>query len=396
MTPSPTYRPEIDGLRAVAVLAVILYHAGVPGFGGGYVGVDVFFVISGYLITSLIVQDLEAGTFSLVRFYERRARRILPAMLLVLSVVMVGAWFILLPIDAVNVYQSILAALAMVSNILFWWGSGYFDAAAELKPLLHTWSLAVEEQFYLLYPLGMLALWKVRRKWFAPVVGLLAVASLAAAQWMGHDYPDAAFFLLPMRAWELLAGALTAWLLPNHRYHWRESGWHRQRRQVGGLIGLALVIAPMMAYSERMMPIALAVPVAGATLVIVFATPGTLVGRLLASSPAVAVGLISYSAYMIHEPLFVALRMLKSAPPALPQMLTLVVLTMLLAWACWRFVEQPFRRADVISSRLFFSVAAVAVALLGIAAGIGYGTNGFENVYIAVCSLPESWRRTML
>jgi peptidoglycan/LPS O-acetylase OafA/YrhL len=183
---SSMYRPEIDGLRAVAVLAVILFHADVPGFGGGYVGVDVFFVISGYLITSLIVAEREAGTFSLVRFYERRARRILPALLAVLCVVMVGTWFILLPIDAVNVYGSILAALGMVSNVLFWRESGYFDTAAELKPLLHTWSLAVEEQFYLLYPLGVLGLLRMGRRWFALVLGVVAVASLAArGGWRG-------------------------------------------------------------------------------------------------------------------------------------------------------------------------------------------------------------------
>ncbi len=384
------YRPEIDGLRAVAVLAVILFHADVPGFGGGYVGVDVFFVISGYLITSLIVAEREAGTFSLVRFYERRARRILPALLAVLCVVVVGTWFILLPIDAVNVYGSILAALGMVSNVLFWRESGYFDTAAELKPLLHTWSLAVEEQFYLLYPLGVLGLLRMGRRWFALVLGVVAVASLAArgGWWVAGTDPDAAFFLLPMRAWELLVGCLLAWFLPNHRREWQQTVWHWKCRQIGSLVGLAFVAVPIAVYTESMQAaVYLMASVLGAALVIAFATPETIVGRLLGSRPAVGVGLISYSAYMIHEPLFVAVRMLKSAPPSLSELLLASGVTLLLAWASWRFVEQPFRHSAMVSARVFYIAMGAGVLVLAVIAGIGYGSNGFERAYRSM--LPE-------
>ena len=204
------YRREIDGLRALAVLPVILFHAGFETFSGRFVGVDVFFVISGYLITSIILYDMEAGTFSLIRFYERRARRILLALYFVIFACIPIAWLWLLPPDMKNFSQSLVAVSVFASNIFFWIESGYFSTAAEYKPLLHTWSLSLEEQYYVLFPLFMLLAWHLGKKWIVGLLIVMAIVSLTAAQWGSLNIPSATFFLLPTRGWELLFGTFIA------------------------------------------------------------------------------------------------------------------------------------------------------------------------------------------
>src|SRR3990167_5854468 len=196
------YRREIDGLRALAVIPVILFHAGFEIFSGGYVGVDVFFVISGYLIANIVMAEMSADRFSIVHFYERRARRILPALLLVVAVCIPAAYAFLLPSEMKEFGQSLVATMTFSSNILFWSQTGYFEGAAELKPLLHTWSLAVEEQFYLFFPLFMMLAWRWGRAWLTTLLVVVAIGSLALAQWGALNKPIAAFFLLPTRAWE--------------------------------------------------------------------------------------------------------------------------------------------------------------------------------------------------
>lgn len=212
------YRREIDGLRALAVLPVMFYHAGIAPFSGGFVGVDVSVVISGYLITSLILFELQAGRFSLLGFYERRMRRILPALFVVIAVWVPLCWLLLIPSDVEDFSQSLAAVALLGSNVLFWRESGYFDTAAALKPLIHTWSLAVEEQFYLLYPPFLLVAWKLGKKWTVSLLAASAAGSLALAHWGAPRMPSATFFLLPTRAWELLIGALIAFHLarPQH------------------------------------------------------------------------------------------------------------------------------------------------------------------------------------
>lgn len=201
------YRPEIDGLRAVAVIPVIFFHAGVSAFNGGFVGVDVFFVISGYLITTIILSEMEQGTFSLINFYERRARRILPALFLVILVSLPFAWLWLIPSDMRDFSQSLVAVSTFSSNILFWRESGYWDAASEMKPLLHTWSLAVEEQYYVLFPLFLMLVWRFRKRWILASFMLVAGISLATAQWGAYHQPSATFYLLLTRGWEPAIGA---------------------------------------------------------------------------------------------------------------------------------------------------------------------------------------------
>ncbi|MEN8874829.1 MAG: acyltransferase [Pacificibacter sp.] len=200
-----TYRPEIDGLRAVAVLPVILFHAGVSQISGGYVGVDVFFVISGFLITGILARELEAGQFSIVGFYERRARRILPALFLVLTISSCLAFFIMLPYEFAAFGRGILAVIFFASNVLFWRESGYFAASSELNPLLHTWNLAVEEQFYILFPLFLWACWRWFRPGIVPLLILTFLVSLALAELLSLRMPSAKCYMLPPRGSELIA-----------------------------------------------------------------------------------------------------------------------------------------------------------------------------------------------
>jgi peptidoglycan/LPS O-acetylase OafA/YrhL len=204
------YRREIDGLRALAVLPVILFHAGFQTFSGGFVGVDIFFVISGYLITSIILAELEQGKFSLLNFYERRARRILPALYLVMTVSIPFAWALLSREDLNSFSRSLVAVALFLSNIFFWRDGGYFETVAELKPLLHTWSLAVEEQYYVIFPLFLMFAWKFGKRWIVTIIIFIAFGSLLVANWGVINKPVATFFLLPTRAWELAIGALTA------------------------------------------------------------------------------------------------------------------------------------------------------------------------------------------
>ena len=196
-----TYRREIDGLRAVAVLVVIFYHAGFPLFKGGFVGVDIFFVISGFLITQIIRKQLEQGNFSFSEFYERRARRILPALYFTLAISIIPAWFLLLPEELKKFSNSIAATVLFLSNHLFSNEGGYFDTAAELKPLLHTWSLSVEEQFYIFYPFLLLSIWKLGKKWLMIVLAMLALASFSVDEVYTSLNRNQLFFLLPTRAW---------------------------------------------------------------------------------------------------------------------------------------------------------------------------------------------------
>lgn len=335
------YRREIDGLRALAVLPVIFFHAGFETFSGGFVGVDMFFVISGYLITTIILAELEQGKFSIVNFYERRARRILPALFFVMLVCIPFAWFWLLPSDMKDFSQSLVAVSFFASNILFWRESGYFDSAAELKPLLHTWSLAVEEQYYVLFPLFLMLFWPLGKRWILVTLGLVFAASLAVAQWGAYSKPDAAFYLLPTRAWELLIGAFAAFYLSKSNH--KEFG--KAASEFYGWLGVVLIIYAVFSYSKATpFPGFYAlVPTLGTVLVILFATQQTTVGKFVGNKAFVGVGLISYSAYLWHQPLFSFARHRSLMEPSHFVFLILSILALALAYFSWRFVEHPFR-----------------------------------------------------
>jgi len=377
------HRPEIDGLRALAVLPVILFHAGFGLFGGGFVGVDVFFVISGFLITSIIVGDLRAGRFSIVRFYERRARRILPALFFVMAACLPAAWLWLLPHEAVAFGKSLISVSVFLSNVLFWRTSGYFDLAADEKPLLHTWSLGVEEQFYIVFPLLLAACWRLGVRRVAGLLLLLAALSLLASQWALHRWAVANFFLAPFRAWELLAGSLLA--LAGARA-WPQNtqallpAW---AKQVPGVVALALIVGPVFWYdaSTPFPGLSAVPPVLGTVLMLMFVLPDRGVGRLLTLRPVLWVGTISYSAYLWHQPLMAFARLgIASEPPAWV-FGGLAALSLLLGHLSWRFVEAPFRAGSRWSRQAVFTGSAVLTAVF-----IGCGA-----LVVATQGLPQRW-----
>lgn len=347
------YRPEVDGLRAVAVLPVLFFHAGFISFSGGFIGVDVFFVISGYLITSLIVEDIKSGSFSLLGFYERRFRRISPALLLVCIVTIPFAWVWMTPREFNDYGQSLFATNLSVSNFLFWKEANYFGAEAELKPLLHTWSLAVEEQFYLFFPLLLVA-WRGRKSLIWTVMALV-LASYALALLLAGRAPAANFYLLPTRFWELGVGALLA--LAGANRQWLQG----PGAQTLSLAGLALIVGSIFLLDgSRPFPGWWALPpVVGTALVLAFATSGTLAARLLAWWPLVAVGLISYSVYLWHQPLFAFARIRTFGEVTTSTYLLLIALTFVLSYLSWRFVERPFRNRRLVSARQLFATIGV-------------------------------------
>jgi peptidoglycan/LPS O-acetylase OafA/YrhL len=349
------YRPEIDGLRCLAVCAVVLYHAGIPGFSGGYVGVDVFFVISGYLITSIISREIEVGTFTFRDFYLRRIRRIFPALFLVLAVCLPFAWWLLTPGQLREFSQSASAATLFSSNVYFFLKSGYFGANAEELPLLHTWSLAVEEQFYLVFPLILLAF---RR---TGVVWVLTIASFVACLYFEHRAPLANFFLSPMRAWELFGGALLALDGKVRKHEFR------------ALLGLVLLGTSVFFFDKHTSfpGFASLAPVLGSVMLIAF-SPGTKVGRLLSSKPLVGIGLISYGFYLWHQPIFAFARVASDGPLSRWTYLGLIGLALVASYLSWKYVEVPARRAQW--RRVFPLAATVSVCFLS--AGVAGHLNG--------------------
>jgi peptidoglycan/LPS O-acetylase OafA/YrhL len=357
------YRPEIDGLRAVAILPVVFYHAGFSGFSGGFLGVDVFFVISGYLITRLIDAEIAGGRFSIVRFYERRVRRILPALYLVVLVSLIFAWLWLFPHQMQNFARSVVAIALFGSNVYFNQEIGYFTADVELWPLIHTWSLAVEEQFYAVFPLLLLALRRFSPKATFAAVAVLSAATLVWAQAASGTDPQADFYLPQFRAWELGAGALVALAKPERL---SVAPWLRWGLAA---LGAALLVLSYLYAPRNLTPSLWSLaPVGGAALMIAGATPDNAWGRLLGAKPLVGVGLISYSAYLWHQPLFAFARFRFNAPPASWTMLLLGLASFLLAYVSWRFVERPFRdRARF--SRAFVFIAALVVGVGLIVAG---------------------------
>ncbi|SKA96401.1 Peptidoglycan/LPS O-acetylase OafA/YrhL, contains acyltransferase and SGNH-hydrolase domains [Thiothrix eikelboomii] len=360
------YRTEIDGLRALAVLPVIAYHAGLAGFSGGFVGVDIFFVISGYLITSILLDELKNQSFTLLGFYERRIRRILPALFLVLAVTAAAAWWLLLPHELAAFGRSLMAVSVFASNILFWKESDYFATESEFIPLLHTWSLAVEEQYYVIFPLLLAFLWKFGRQPIGWVLGGLTLLGLVTCEWLWRVDAGANFYLLPSRFWELLLGALAALYLNKQTPF---QGWITS---VLAVLGLVLILGSIIFLNTSLpFPSRYALfPTLGATLIILFAAPTNFIGRLLAFKPLVLIGLISYSAYLWHQPLLVFARLQPYLEPNLGLMTAMAFSSLLLAWLSWRYVERPFRHKQTLTRPQIFSLAGLGSLLF---LGLGYG-----------------------
>ncbi len=360
----PRYRADIDGLRAVAVLPVVFWHYGVWPFRGGFVGVDVFFVISGFLITSLIHAEMKAATFSIAYFYERRIRRIFPALFTVLAATVILAALLLFPSDLKRYAQSLQATVLFGSNFLFRNLAGYWDVVSDRKPLLHTWSLAVEEQFYVLFPLTLYLLTKAGRKIELGAITAILVLSLAANTWAIRAEPVSDFFLLPYRGWELMLGSILAVLKlpPPH---------NRTVREAVTLAGLALIASAVFAYSaDTPFPgEAAIVPCVGTSLLLYAGAGESTIASVLRLRPIVAVGLISYSLYLWHWPLLVFAKyaLFRELMPL--EAWSLIALSGLCAGLSWRFIEQPFRGRHERFSRRQIFVFAVAATTIALAVG---------------------------
>ena len=371
------YRAEIDGLRAFAVIPVILFHAGFDLFSGGYVGVDVFFVISGYLITSIILTEMREGRFSLAGFYERRARRILPALYAVTLITGLISCFILMPDELVSMAKSMASIPVFLSNFFFWSERGYFGTGIDLKPLVHTWSLAVEEQFYIFFPIALILLGRNVQKYIKILIIFVFLVSLTISWYVSRVHFETAFYLPFSRVWELAVGASVAVLLlknvgpPKH--------WQGSLLTTAGL--LAIAYSYISFDDQTIFPSLNALfPTVGTALVIVGTANETWIRRILSYRPLVWVGLISYSLYLVHQPVFVFARNLGYFDLYRTY---LIALSVLLAWASYVWVEKPFRTREHFSRRFIFRFAAAGGAAVILFAGAIIAADGFPERYAA-------------
>lgn len=377
------YRPEIDGLRAIAVVPVILFHAGFSFFTGGFLGVDVFFVISGYLITAIIVQDMEAGKFTYKNFYLRRARRILPALFTIIITCIPLALILMPPAAFLSFSKSIISVTWFVQN--FWANSqlGYFNISAEEMPLLHAWSLSVEEQFYILFPVFLMVCLFLGKRAVVAAMIFIFVLSICLSQFGGNlattfpfydevfsfnAIPSLAFFYTPTRAFELLAGSLCVFIP-------RQSKGPTVQNFLS-IFGLALIVISILMFDESTAHpgFLTLIPVFGTTLIILYGQSGTLVGAFLSSKVLVSIGLISYSLYLWHQPLFAFSRISGLNEPSVYVLLLLIAGSFLLALLTYRFIETPFRHNTKFGLTTYLSLM-VFISGIGLA---GVFSNGFE------------------
>ena len=361
-----TYRAEIDGIRAIAVLAVMVAHSGIGILPGGFAGVDIFFVISGYLISGIILRDLENGQFSFRTFYTRRARRIFPALFAMLFIVSLAAWFLLTPSELTDYSASVFFSLFFLSNAYFIDFTSYFAPSAHYIPLLHTWSLAIEEQFYVIFPIVALIAFRLggrRGLWMAVVVLLLA--SLALSEWGWRNKPTANYFFSPSRFWEILIGAVVAL-------------WASRRDLVSNgplaTLGLTSIIAALVLYDETTpFPSFYALlPTLGTALLLLFGGQKGWVGRLLSLRPIRLVGVISFSAYLWHQPVFAFARIHDINPSSPLTAISLITVVLCLSFLSWKYVEQPFRSNTQNKKYLLqwptltLSIAALGISLISL------------------------------
>lgn len=366
---TPTYRPDIDGLRAVAILSVLIFHAFPARLPGGFVGVDVFFVISGFLISGIIFRGMRDGTFSFAEFYAHRVKRIFPALVTMLAAVFAFGWFVLLPDEFAQFGKHMAAGAGFVLNFVLWGEAGYFDTASELKPLMHLWSLAIEEQFYLLYPLIMLAAWRLRLNALA-VVALLAGASFALnIHGVGKDAIET-FFVPQTRFWELLAGSILAYFHVFKRAQvagllgWRARAFLCDFLSVGGA---ALIIGATLALTGKSLfpGWAALAPVAGAFAIIAAGPEAWFNRAILSSRPMVFIGKISYPLYLWHWPVLSFWQIIEAGAPSPEFRAAAVLVSIVLAWLTYQLIEKPIRfgpRGTLKTAGLCASLAVACVA----------------------------------
>ena len=362
-----TYRRELDGLRALALVTVLLFHAGFQIFTGGYVGVDVFFVLSGYLVTAMILSDVAQDRFSLIGFYERRVRRILPALLCVLAVTTPLAWLWLPPDDLKNFSETLIGSALFSSNFVFWRQSGYFDQQSAYKPLLHTWSLSVEEQFYFIFPIFLTLLWKRGKSVVMVLLSILGVLSFACAVWLAIEHLNFSFYMLPTRAWELAIGALIACFMLGKNVNDIASS---KMRNAWSMLGIGLIVYAMLILQSDWphQNIYKLIPVVGSALVILFTTEDSIIGRGLSQDVIAGIGKISYGAYLWHQPLFVFARYRSLNEPSKSVLLVLIGCSVLLGYLSWKLVEAPIRSRRYFNRKQIFLYCGLGLLVF---AGIG-------------------------
>jgi peptidoglycan/LPS O-acetylase OafA/YrhL len=381
-SPGRLYRPDIDGIRAIAILSVALYHANVPLFTGGFTGVDIFFVLSGYLIGGHIFSELRTGNFSFLRFYQRRAKRILPAFFFVLAFVLVAGLFLLSPLSVFHLTRAAVWATLSVSNIVFWRSSGYFDTGNEFNPLLMTWSLGVEEQFYAVIPLLMVLLTRIRRNWLFPSILAVCVLSFLFACLALRDYPSLVFYLLPARAWELGVGVALAVIEISRKGDPLTASKLPGLSTGMSLIGLAAILAPIFVFTKATpFPGAAAIPSVLGTALLLTVPYSWINRRLLSLPPLVYIGRVSYSWYLWHWPLLSFTHILYgNGTPPLTVTLGAIAAAFAAAVLSYYVIEQPLRRSRRAPVPLLLRYAAVTLLFLMICTVVGK-SHGFAWRY---------------
>ncbi len=366
------YRPEIDGLRALAIIPVVFFHGGFSLVSGGFVGVDVFFVISGYLITLLIYNDLSNNSFSPKRFYERRIKRLFPALFFVAACCSIVAWFLYQPYDLEDFYGNLKSVFTFSSNVHFYHHSGYFDPSAELNSLLHTWSLTVEEQFYFVFPWFLILALKMGKKAVWIGVSALIIISLCLAEWRLESKPMAAFYLLYARGWELMIGSLCALLVTDTNLIAKVS---KVYKECLAWLGFLLILFSIFFFNDAT-PTAgsyTLIPTIGTALIILFSNNNSYLGKILSHRLLVFIGLLSYSTYLWHQPLLAFSRYYFGENFGLGIAGALCLLSFVLGYLSWRFIEKPFRfgffggnrQRRVYTTFIILSVSIVALSSYG-------------------------------
>jgi peptidoglycan/LPS O-acetylase OafA/YrhL len=367
-----TYRPEIDGLRAISVLAVIIYHANLVLFGqtlfqGGFIGVDIFFVISGYLITTLILKEIyETNQFSFKYFYERRIRRILPALFLVIIVTSIISYFILLPSSLIDFGRSIVSIIFFFSNFYFWFtGGNYAEDNELLKPSLHTWSLSVEEQFYIFFPIFLVIIIKFFKKKLHIILFLIFLIGLLFSEYCARTHPSFNFYMVFSRVFELLFGSLISYFRLNNRSEVRKS--YSILNQICPSIGIILVFFAFWFFNFAKIfhpSVITLIPLTGVALIIWFSKKGELITEILSSKILVFFGLISYSLYLWHYPIFAYLRYIEVFNNSIWIKLLATILTIIISILSYYFIEKPFRNKNIISVKLLATYILISAILL--------------------------------
>jgi len=374
------YRREIDGLRAIAVIVVMLFHAGFHFISGGFLGVDIFFVISGYLITSFIFINKANNSFTLLNFYERRARRLLPALFMVLLFCIPFAAMLMQPDDLQNFGQSLISTSLMSNNILLFITSGYWDLASEFKPLLHTWSLGVEEQYYIFFPLLILLIWRFTNLQIIYVLLAITIISFVFSLQIHTKYPEANFYLLPSRLWQLGAGGILALFLLESKRHF--VNMKSTYKEIISILGFLFILFPIFFFSqsENFLILNRFLVVLGTLIIIAFSDKNNFIGRLLSIKFLVFIGLMSYSLYLWHQPLYAFLRISSLSEPANSMFLIMFLLSFFISFFSWK-IEKIFRSVNKVSMGKF-SIIIISAAFISILSGLIFNqTYGFYRSY---------------